>query len=104
MTGIAQGFGAASVYKVIHDSYPDKMGEVGGVVAAIGAVGGCTLPIVFGVIVDWIGIYSACFMLLYGVLAVCMIAMYLAIQAESFQARLAEANRYNFLEDDDLRL
>ncbi|MGD9661300.1 MAG: nitrate/nitrite transporter [Porticoccaceae bacterium] len=102
--GIAQGFGRASVYKIIHDTYPEKMGEVGGVVAAIGALGGCTLPIVFGVIVDWIGIYSACFMLLYGVLAVCMIAMYLAIQAERFQARLAEANRYNFLEDDDLRL
>jgi len=102
--GIAQGFGRASVYKIIHDTYPEKMGEVGGVVAAIGALGGCTLPIIFGVIVDWIGIYRACFMLLYGVLAVCMIAMYLAIQAERFQVRLAEANRYNFLEDDDITL
>lgn len=102
--GIAQGFGRASVYKMIHDTYPDKMGEIGGVVAAIGALGGCTLPIVFGIVVDWLGIYSACFMLLYGVLAVCMIAMYLAIKAERFKARLTEANNYNFLEDNDVRL
>jgi MFS transporter, NNP family, nitrate/nitrite transporter len=100
--GIAQGFGRASVYKVIHDQYPNKIGVVGGIVGAIGALGGCTLPIFFGLAVDYIGIHSASFMVLYGVLALCMMAMYLAIQAESHQKRVAEANRYNFLEDDDL--
>ncbi len=46
--GLAQGFGRASVYKIIYDYYPNHMGSVGGVVAAIGALGGCTLPILFG--------------------------------------------------------
>jgi MFS transporter, NNP family, nitrate/nitrite transporter len=100
--GIAQGFGRASVFKVINDLYPKKMGEIGGAVAAIGALGGCTLPIFFGLAVDFIGIYSASFMVLYSVLALCMMAMYFAVQAERHQKRILEAKRYNFLEDDDL--
>ncbi|WP_348273006.1 MFS transporter [Shewanella aestuarii] len=100
--GIAQGFGRASVFKVIYDQYPNNTSAVGGVVAAIGALGGCTLPILFGISVDVIGIYSASFMVLYGVLALCMMAMYLAIQAEEHQKRIVEAKKYNFLEDDNL--
>ncbi|MCW3173924.1 MFS transporter [Shewanella subflava] len=100
--GVAQGFGRASVFKVIHDQYPNNIGVVGGVVAAIGALGGCSLPILFGLSVDLIGIYSASFMVLYGILALCMMAMYMAIQAETHQKRIAEAKKYNFLEDDNL--
>ena len=98
--GIAQGFGRASVYKVIHDHYPNQMGSVGGVVAAIGALGGCTLPIIFGIAVDAVGFYSVCFMILYGVLAACMMAMFLALKSERYQERVNEALSHNFLEDD----
>jgi len=98
--GIAQGFGRASVYKTIHDYYPNQMGSVGGFVAAIGALGGCTLPIVFGLAVDFVGFYSACFMVLYSVLACCMIAMYFANKADRFRSRLDQAQSHNFLEDD----
>lgn len=98
--GIAQGFGRASVYKIIYDYYPNHMGSVGGLVAAIGALGGCTLPIMFGLAVDFIGVYSACFMLLYGVLAICMIAMYMAIRAERYQKLLHDSIENNFLEQD----
>lgn len=98
--GIAQGIGRASVYKIIYDYYPNHMGSVGGVIAAVGALGGCTLPIMFGFAVDTIGVYSACFMLLYGVLALCMMAMYLALQAERQQKSLKEAIENNFLEQD----
>lgn len=98
--GIAQGFGRASVYKIIHDNYPDQMGSIGGFVAALGALGGCTLPIAFGMIVDFVGIHSACFMLLYGVLAACMIVMFFANKADRFKQRLEEAHQYNFLEQD----
>jgi NNP family nitrate/nitrite transporter-like MFS transporter len=98
--GLAQGFGRASVYKTIYDYYPNHMGSVGGVVAAIGALGGCTLPILFGVAVDLVGVYSACFMLLYGVLAVCMLLMYMAIKAERQKKLLKEAIANNFLERD----
>ncbi len=98
--GIAQGIGRASVYKIIYDYYPNHMGSVGGIIAAVGALGGCTLPIMFGLAVDIIGVYSACFMLLYGVLALCMMAMYLALQAERQQNSLNDAIKNNFLEQD----
>jgi MFS transporter, NNP family, nitrate/nitrite transporter len=98
--GVAQGFGRASVYKIIYDYYPNHMGSVGGTVAALGATGGFTLPVVFGLAVDWMGIHSACFMVLYGVLAGCMVVMYFAIQKENQNRRLAEAIAHNFLEND----
>lgn len=98
--GIAQGFGRASVYKTIHDYYPQQMGSVGGLVGAIGALGGCTLPIIFGIATDVVGIYSVCFMVLYGLLAACMIAMYLGLKSDRYQQRLAEALNHNFLDDD----
>lgn len=98
--GIAQGFGRASVYKILHDYYPKQMGSVGGFVAALGATGGFTLPIAFGVAVDTINIHSACFMLLYGVLATCMIVMFFANKTDRFQRRLVEAQESNFLQQD----
>lgn len=96
--GIAQGFGRASVYKVIQDSYPEHMGSVGGTVATIGALGGVTLPVIFGVAVDLVGIHTACFMLLYGILAICMAVMYFSIKAEQHRKLLREAIANNFLE------
>lgn len=98
--GVAQGFGRASVYKVIHDYYPQHMGSAGGFVAAIGALGGCTLPILFGVAQDVLGIVTGCFMILYGVLALCMITMFFANQAAQYQQKLAQALSENFLLDD----
>ena len=98
--GIAQGFGRASVYKTIHEYYPQQMGLVGGIVAAMGALGGCTLPIAFGLAVDYNGIYSACFMILYGVLACCMMVMFLAIKTTRFNQRVEHASTHNFLEHD----
>jgi len=99
--GVAQGFGRASVYKVIHDYYPQHMGSAGGFVAAIGALGGCTLPILFGIAQDVLGIVTGCFMILYGVLALCMITMFFANQAAQYQQKLAQARSNNFLLDDD---
>lgn len=98
--GLAQGFGRASVYKTINDAYPEHMGSVGGMVAMLGALGGCTLPIMFGIAVDWIGVYSACFMLLYGVLATCMLLMHFAIKHERHDQRVRDAMANNFLEQD----
>ena len=45
---------------------PGTHGRCGGTVAALGATGGFTLPVMFGLVVDLLGIHSACFMLLYG--------------------------------------
>ncbi len=95
--GIAQGFGRASVYKVIYDYYPNHMGSVGGAVATIGAMGGFSLPVMFGVAVDLVGIHTACFMLLYGILAICMLVMYMSIKSEKHKKLLREAIANNFL-------
>lgn len=75
VVGIAQGFGKASVYRLIHDYYPNNMGSVGGMVGVIGGLGGFSLPIFFGIASDLIGIRSSCFMLLFGLVAVCMVWM-----------------------------
>ncbi len=45
-------------------------------------------------------IYSACFMVLYGVLACCMMLMFLANRKEQFQRELAKARADNFLMED----
>lgn len=95
--GLAQGFGRASVYKVIHDCYPDNMGSVGGTVAMIGGIGGFTLPILFGITVDFAGVYSASFMMLYGVAATCMIAMYFSLRSDKLQRRMESALQNDFL-------
>ena len=78
--GIAQGIGKASVYRIIHDYYPNNMGSVGGMVGVIGGLGGFTLPILFGIASDLLDVRSSCFMLLFGVVALCMIMMHLAIR------------------------
>ncbi|PCH83533.1 MAG: MFS transporter [Piscirickettsiaceae bacterium] len=75
VVGIAMGFGKASVYRILHDYYPDNMGSVGGMVGVLGGLGGFTLPIFFGLLSDYTNIRTSCFMLLFGLVASCMIWM-----------------------------
>jgi NNP family nitrate/nitrite transporter-like MFS transporter len=75
--GLAWGFGKASVFKYISDEYPDNIGVISGVVGLMGGLGGFSLPILFGMIVDLTGINSGIFMLLYGVTWISLIWMYL---------------------------
>jgi NNP family nitrate/nitrite transporter-like MFS transporter len=63
----------------------------------IGALGGFALLILFGLANDLIGISTSCFMLLYGVLAGCMILMHYAIKRDQFRLRLAQAEADEFL-------
>lgn len=97
IVGLAQGFGRASVYKIINDYYPYQMGSVGGAVAMIGALGGFTLPILFGLAIDIGGVHTACFMLLYGLCAACMIVMYFAMKSEKYKHRMEDALNNDFL-------
>ncbi|MGY8871275.1 MAG: nitrate/nitrite transporter [Pseudomonadales bacterium] len=98
--GVAMGFGKASVFRLVYDYYPERMGVVGGMVGMLGAIGGFVLPILFGLVADTMGVRSSCFMLLYGVLAVCMCVMYYGISVEERRSRLQEAIRNNFLKED----
>jgi NNP family nitrate/nitrite transporter-like MFS transporter len=53
------------------------MGTVTGIVGMMGGLGGFFLPIMFGAILDWLGINSSCFMLLYGIVWVSLTLNYL---------------------------
>jgi MFS transporter, NNP family, nitrate/nitrite transporter len=75
--GAAFACGMASTFKYIGDDFPGNMGIVTGIVGMVGALGGFVLPVLFGVILDWLGISSSCFMFLYGVVWVSLILNYI---------------------------
>ncbi len=74
--GVAWAFGKASVFKYISDDYPGNIGAISGIVGLAGGMGGFILPIMFGALMDWTGIRSSAFMLMYGVVWVSLIWMY----------------------------
>ena len=72
--------GMAAVYKHIPVYYPEHVGAVGGLVGAIGGLGGFFLPIAFGLMNDFIGVWTSCFMLLFGLVALALAWMHGAIR------------------------
>ena len=74
--GVCWAFGKASVFKYISDDYPTNIGAISGVVGLAGGLGGFILPILFGALMDFTGLRSSAFMLLYGVVWVSLIWMY----------------------------
>jgi NNP family nitrate/nitrite transporter-like MFS transporter len=74
--GVAFACGMASTFKYVGDDFPQNMGIVTGIVGMVGALGGFVLPIIFGIVLDWLGINSSCFMFLYGVVWVSLILNY----------------------------
>jgi NNP family nitrate/nitrite transporter-like MFS transporter len=74
--GVCFACGMASTFKYVSDDFPDNMGVVSGIVGLAGGLGGFLLPILFGIILDLIGVYSSCFMLLYGIVLVSLILSY----------------------------
>ena len=75
--GVALACGMASTFKYISDDFPADMGPVSGIVGLAGGLGGFLLPILFGMLLDLLGIYSSCFMLLYGIVWVSLILAYI---------------------------
>ena len=74
--GIAWAFGKASVFKYVSEDFPGTIGAVSGIVGLAGGLGGFVLPIMFGALLDWTGLRSSAFMLMYGVVWVSLIWMY----------------------------
>jgi MFS transporter, NNP family, nitrate/nitrite transporter len=75
--GVAFACGMASTFKYVGDDFPDTIGAVSGIVGMAGGLGGFLLPIMFGAILDRVGVNSSCFMLLYGIVAVSLMLNYL---------------------------
>ena len=75
--GLAFACGMASTFKYVGDDFPENMGVVTGIVGLAGGLGGFLLPIIFGMVLDWLGISSSCFMFLYGVVWVSLILNYI---------------------------
>jgi len=77
--GFFMSLGKAAVYKHIPVYYPNHVGAVGGVVGMIGGLGGFILPVAFGMMNDIIGVWTSCFMLLFGIIAIALVWMHIAI-------------------------
>ena len=77
--GFVMSLGKAAVYKHIPVYYPHHVGSVGGLVGMIGGLGGFFLPISFGVLLDYTGVWTAPFMLLFAIVAVSTVWMHVAI-------------------------
>jgi NNP family nitrate/nitrite transporter-like MFS transporter len=75
--GAAFACGMASTFKYVGDDFPENMGAVSGIVGLAGGLGGFLLPIMFGAMMDLLGVPSSCFMLLYGIVWVSLILLYL---------------------------
>lgn len=78
--GFFMSLGKAAVYKHIPVYYPNYVGSVGGVVGMIGGLGGFILPIAFGALNDFTGVWTSCFMLLFVVVASALAWMHFAIR------------------------
>ncbi len=78
--GFFMSLGKAAVYKHIPVYFPDNVGSVGGVVGMIGGLGGFVLPIAFGMMNDFIGVWTSCFMLLFALVGVALVWMHFAIR------------------------
>lgn len=70
--GIAMGIGKAAVYKYIPDYFPDDVGVVGGIVGVLGGLGGFICPIVFGFLLDGLGLWTTTWMFLFAVTLACL--------------------------------
>jgi NNP family nitrate/nitrite transporter-like MFS transporter len=64
LVGVGMGIGKASVYKYVPNYYPRDVGAVGGLVGALGSLGGFILPPVFGAVGRWTGSPQAAFLAL----------------------------------------
>ncbi|SMD46006.1 MFS transporter, NNP family, nitrate/nitrite transporter [Aquiflexum balticum DSM 16537] len=72
LIGIVWGIGKAGVYRFIPDYFPDDVGTVGGMVGVIGGLGGFVCPIIFGYLLDWTGLWTSSWILMFILSVTCL--------------------------------
>ncbi len=94
VVGCGMGIGKASVYKYVPDYFPEDVGAVGGLVGALGALGGFVLPPLFGTISRATGTPRTAFVVLLALTVVSLgwlHAVVVSIKAEERKALRGEA-------------
>jgi NNP family nitrate/nitrite transporter-like MFS transporter len=66
------GLGTGAVFKLVPQSFPDRVGAITGVVGAAGGLGGFFPPLVMGIVKSATGGYALGFVLLSGVAVTCL--------------------------------
>ncbi|MCC6221800.1 MAG: MFS transporter [Deltaproteobacteria bacterium] len=79
--GIIWGIGKAAVFKHIADYFPKEVGVVGGLVGALGGLGGFFCPIIFGYLLKFTGLWTSCWMFMFILSAACLIWMHSVVQS-----------------------
>ena len=74
---------SAAVYKYIPNYFPDDVGVVGGIVGVLGGLGGFVCPIVFGSLLDTLGLWTTTWMFLFMVTFVCLVWLSLVVRRMS---------------------
>jgi NNP family nitrate/nitrite transporter-like MFS transporter len=80
LLGLAMGLGKAAVYKHIPTYFPHDVGAVGGLVGVIGGLGGFVCPILFGILLDWTGVWTTSWMFLLALSLICLVWMHLVVR------------------------
>jgi NNP family nitrate/nitrite transporter-like MFS transporter len=79
VVGCGMGIGKASVYKYIPNYFPHDVGAVGGLVGALGALGGFFLPVAFGLLQRYTNSPQAACGALFAVSLISLIWLHLTI-------------------------
>jgi len=90
VVGVGMGIGKASVYKYVPNYFPRDVGAAGGLVGALGALGGFFLPPVFGMVGRATGSPQAAFVALLALTVVSLVWLHLVVLSlKRSAARLA---------------
>jgi|SRR5450432_74391 len=78
--GVAMGLGKAAVYKYVPEYFPRDIAAVGGLVGALGALGGFVLPLLFGYLSRWSGLHETPFAVMFGLTGVSFAWLHAAVR------------------------
>ena len=92
--GFFMSLGMAAVFKHIPVYYSANVSAVGGLVGMVGGLGGFFLPVAFGAMSDLTGIWTSCFMLLFGLVVAAVSWMHVAIRRMERSQRRSSCASY----------